>query len=451
MITNLGEKLSASSRIVLFLCLLPVLFFSLHVHAQDDVSGQPEQLLPVMPVSDTALQERLNNLFKRVQSFENVNATVQDGVVVLTGKVETAGARERVEELAARFEGVLYVENRTEQRLELETRVTPAVEKVQQFWNRGIEYLPLIVISLLVVLLFWLISFVLTRWEPLYRWVGGVSLLGNLVRQILRTVIVLMGLILALEILDLTALMGALVGTAGLFGLAVGFAFRDIVENYLARALLSIRSPFDLNDFVNIAGEDGVILRLTTREVVLMSLDGNHVRIPNSMVFKSVIRNFTRNPRRGFLFPVGVGMGEDLLHVQAVGLRTLRAMKGVLDDPGPSMQVSQIGDFSIVVKFQGWVDQRTADFIKVRSEAIRLVKTAFDQAGIEMPEPSQTVNLTKRKETQVVKSERVMSVEEEAGTADVDVVRQLDQQIREDFETSQEENLLKRSPAGKTR
>ncbi len=409
--------------------------------AQGTAPGDGETL-PVDSVGDNDLEQRLNEVLGQIEIFSQVNATVSRGVVVLTGEVETAAARENVEQLVTRFEGVLYVVNRVEQRLELETRLTPALEKVRQFWNKGLEYLPLIGISLLLILLFWLIAFVLTKWEVLYRWLGGETLLGNLIRQVLRMVLLLMGLLLALEILDLTSLMGALLGTAGLFGLALGFAFRDIVENYLAGALLSIKSPFRLNDLVSIGQDQGVIVRLNSRELVIMTLDGDHVRIPNAMVYKSVIKNYTSNPRRRFQFSLGVGMDERLLEVQEVGLRTLKAMPGVMDDPPPTMLVAQVGDFSMVVSFFGWVDQRQADFLKVRSEAMRLVKQAFDQAGIEMPEPSQTVNLL-----QVPREERhptadLSVMEDEVREADVGVVHQLDQQIEEDQAASRERNLL---------
>ncbi|MFW5791548.1 MAG: mechanosensitive ion channel domain-containing protein [Desulfohalobiaceae bacterium] len=398
--------------------------------------------LPVASVGDSVLENRLNRVLGQIEDFANVKATVSEGVVVLTGEVETAAAKENVKQLVSRFEGVLYVVNQVEQRLEIETRLTPALEKVRQFWDKGLEYLPLIGISLLLIILFWLVAFILTKWEVLYRWLGGETLLGNLIRQVLRMVLLLMGLLLALEILDLTSLMGALLGTAGLFGLALGFAFRDIVENYLAGALLSIKSPFRLNDFVSIGPDQGVIVRFNSRELVLMTLDGNHLRIPNATVYKNVIRNYTSNPRRRFQFSLGVGMDERLLEVQEVGLRTLNAMPGVMDNPPPTMLVEQVGDFSMVISFFGWVDQRQADFLKVRSEAMRLVKRAFDQAGIEMPQPSQTVHLLQAPREERHAPADLAAMEDEARKADVAVVHQLDQQIEEDQAASREKNLL---------
>jgi small-conductance mechanosensitive channel len=84
------------------------------------------------------------------------------------------------------------------------------------------------------------------------------------------------------------------------------------VENYIASILLSLRQPFSPNDHVVIEGYEGLVLRLTSRATLLMSFDGNHIRIPNAMVYKSVIVNYTRNPRRRISFQVGVGTDVNL-------------------------------------------------------------------------------------------------------------------------------------------
>ena len=127
--------------------------------------------------------------------------------------------------------------------------------------------------------------------------------------------------------------------------------------------------------------------------MVLMTLDGNHVRIPNATIFNGVIVNYTRNPRRQFNFTVGVDVEEDLTYVQELGIEALRAMTGVMNDPTPFARVEELGDFNVIVKFFGWVDQRSADYYKVRSEAVRLVKAALDEADVLMPEPITNVRL----------------------------------------------------------
>jgi small-conductance mechanosensitive channel len=80
-----------------------------------------------------------------------------------------------------------------------------------------------------------------------------------------------------LEILDATALLGTIVGVAGVMGLAIGFALRDTVENYIASILLSIRQPFRPLDQIVLENYEGLVMKLTSRETILMTLDGNHV------------------------------------------------------------------------------------------------------------------------------------------------------------------------------
>ena len=113
-----------------------------------------------------------------------------------------------------------------------------------------------------------------------YRRIGN-AFLRETAQQLVRIAVLLAGAPLALEILDATALVAALLGTAGLFGLVLGFAFWDLAENAIASLLLSLRRPFAPNDLVSIEGREGHVVRLTSRATVLLTIEGNHVRIPN--------------------------------------------------------------------------------------------------------------------------------------------------------------------------
>jgi len=411
-------------------------------------NSNQKRMFPLDNVYDSQLETRLNAVLSQIEPFKNIRAAVREGVVELSGETSRAEARRKAEELVSQFQGVVYVTNQVEIESEVEGRINPVIAKVLEYLNRILAQLPVIGIAILVVIAFWLLSLLISHWEAPFRRMSINPLLQGLIRQMLRGVIILIGILVALDILDVTALAGAIVGAAGLLGLALGFGVRDIVENYLAGVFLSLRSPFTVNDFVRVENHEGVVVRLTAREMVLITLEGNHVRIPNSLVFKSVIHNFTRNPRRRFDFAVGVGADEDLTAVQDIGCSALRAMKGVMKEPGPSMRIMQLGDFNVTVRFFGWVDQRAADFLKVRSEAIRLVKVALDKAGVEMPVPIQTVRSREILPPEELKpaGEKVVPielVEQEIEKADVSVDRQLDEQIEEERAVSTEKNLLK--------
>jgi small conductance mechanosensitive channel len=344
---------------------------------------------------DEVLQARLKEVYANIPALSGVAVEVTSGVVRLRGRVLGAGARQDALEIAAGMNGVVYVVDELELETDLGRTLAPALARLQEYVTTAVRYSPLLLVAVGVVVVFWLLAASIGRRERLFAHTGLNPLLRGLVAQLVRAALVLIGLLIALDLLGATAIVTAVLGTAGLAGLALGFAFRDIVENYLAGVLLSLRQPFSLGDHLQLGEVEGRIVRLTSREMVLMTLDGNHARIPNSTVFSSVMINYTRNPRRRFAFEVGVGMDEDLRAVQQLGAAALRVLPGVLEDPGPQLQVRDLGDFSVILVCSGWVDQREVDFYKVRSEAIKLVKEAFDEAGVTLPEPTSTVRLVR--------------------------------------------------------
>ena len=254
--------------------------------------------------------------------------------------------------------------------------------------ERLLATMPLLLLALIVLVAAWAVGRWISRRSVLDRVARHNPFLQDLVRTTVRWAVLIAGIVLALEIVGATKLVGAVLGTAGVLGVALGFAFRDILENYLAGVLMSLRQPFAPRDHVVIDGNEGIVVALTSRATILMTLDGNHLRLPNALVFRSVTLNYTRNPRRRFEFDVGVGDGEDLLAAQQIGIAELRTLEGVLVEPPARAQVRELGDSTVQVRFQAWVDQRSHDFRLVRSEGIRRVKEALDAAGVELPAPT---------------------------------------------------------------
>ena len=438
---------------------LVLLFFSLPANAQQNNQAQDDELLDSTVVdhpqsttsesqADSSLVLRLENVFASLEGFEAINVHAQEGIVRLTGTAVDISKREQAAELAATFPGVLFVINDLETDIEIEARVTPAIERIQTYVSDAFAYLPILGIALLVLLIFSQIARFVDRLLPSFQRMGSSRMVGQLIVRLLRILLWIIGLVLALDILGITALVGAVLGTAGLMGIAIGFAFKDIIENYLAGLLLSARHPFKLNDHVRIDSEEGKVVRLTSRELVLMTLDGNHVRIPNGIVFKSTLYNYTRNPRRRFNFDAGVDVEEDLQRVQRIGTEALHSMSSIMADPGPFSLVRELGDFNVIVTFFGWVDQTQADFSKSRSEAIRLVKNALDEAGVLMPEPIYNVRMQSVEKDAGASSSNDVSqtrTQEKLTEGDVSVEKDLEKQIQDDLRASNEPNLLPES------
>lgn len=413
--------------------------------AADTAPPPPEQITAERSRTDEEIRQELQALFDRVDALSRITVEAEAGIVRLRGTVSEPAAADRAEELARARSGVLYVENDIRPTTSLADRLQPTWERLRELGYNALVLLPLVVVALLVVLLAVLAGRFLGRW-------GGPSFLRSrnpflqaLVARVIQLVAVLAGLVVALDILEATALVGAVVGTAGLAGLAVGFAFKDIVENYLAGVLLALRQPFARNDHVVVEGFEGKVVRLTPRETILMTLEGNHIRLPNALVFGSPMLNYTRNPLRRFQFDVGVGAADDLTRARDVGIRTLAEMAGVLETPAPEAVIRELGDSTVTVRFLGWVDQERADFGRVRSEAIRLVKLRLEAAGISLPSPEYLVRMLPGGDPSAPPEARPepaaeVRVAEEQG--DVSVDDSVDRQIDEDREASGEENLL---------
>lgn len=280
----------------------------------------------------------------------------------------------------------------------IQDEMHPVLERLVEEGYRLAAALPLFFLALLVVWLAWKIGGWLSRRKTFLRVSKENPFIRELARTTTRWLVLLLGILVALEIMNATALVGAVLGTAGVLGVALGFAFKDILENYLAGILMSMRQMFTPKDHVVIDGNEGIVVSMNSRATILMTLDGNHLRLPNALVFRSVTLNYTRNPSRRFSFDVGIGVDEDLVLAQKMGVEELKQVEGVMEGPPPRAFIAALGESSVQVTFHGWVDQRTHDFLRVKSEAIRRTKLAMEAADLDMPEPIYRVQISERKE-----------------------------------------------------
>lgn len=395
--------------------------------------------------NDTEIRERLEGVFSNVEDLSGVEVDVSQGVVRLAGDTPSRTTREKAVEIAGGMDGVVYVDNQITDAA-VEQRVKPAMARVKELGTAALGLLPLAGIGLVIVILFWLLARVIREWDLPFRIFHRRRLVRDVLRQITATVVFLLGVVLALELLEATALVGAVLGAAGLAGLAVGFAFRDIAENYLASILLGSRRPFAFGDHVVIGEHEGKVMRLTTRDTVLMTLEGNHLRLPNAVVYKAVILNYTRNPLRMLAFDVGASNDSDLSEAQQLGVQTLLDTRGVISDPRPFARVEELGDSNVKIRFFAWVDQGDADWYKVRSEAVRRVKVALDAAGIELPVPIyrvETVPVTKPVLEEERQAQRAVGERQlETPAHEVEVDRVLERQMEADAQKEGDGNLL---------
>lgn len=418
------------------------------VEEAPETEGDEDEEDSVPTSIDEQIENTLRGILKQVDELSGITVAVEAGVVHLAGESESNAATEKAVALAEGLDGVVYVDDGVEATSDITRRLLPHADELVRMARAFVIGIPLYVVALLVLAFFGWLAKSSLKWRFPETWFGERTLLREQFHRVLWLGFLVVGVFLALEIVDAAKIVGAVVGAAGLAGLAVSFAFRDIIENYLASLLLSVRRPFAVKDVVEIDGTTAKIIRMTTSETLMLTLDGNHVRIPNSHVFKSKIVNYSRNPLRRFDFVVGVGNEVDLEKAQQLGLDTIAHVSGVLGDPEPAALVEQLGDSNVSLRFYAWVDQRAADFGKVRSRAVQLVKTVFDDEGIDMPVPIQEVYL-RRVGDEGAPAQGAAPTPPDAGearrtaaAADVSTDPTLDAQIDQDNAGSHDTDLL---------
>ncbi|MEE4201011.1 mechanosensitive ion channel family protein [Erythrobacter sp.] len=335
---------------------------------------------------DTRIRQRIEAIYSVLPAFENVEVEVSEGVVSLVGTLPDAEAIDRAEEIAANIAGVVTVDNGIERDLSVAQNLS-ILSEATELAQKALAALPLLAVAVAVALAIGALGYFIAGLGFIWNRIAPNAFLAELIRGAIRLVFVVVAIVVALDLLGAGALLGAVLGGAGLIGLAVGFAMRDTAENYVASIMLSLRQPFRPNDHVLIDDLEGRVIRLTSRATVLMTLEGNHLRIPNAQVFKAVILNYTRNPQRRFDFELGVDADDDPRAAMKVGTDALAALSFVLADPAPAARITQVGDSNIVIFFIGWIDQREADWFKSRSLAIAAVKEALEDEGFALPEP----------------------------------------------------------------
>lgn len=369
------------------LCLLPLM----PGPAQGQTAGgQPDGTISVQSdvMQDAAIAVRIREILGQLDGYDNVSVTVADGIVTLRGTALEARQIEALNGLVARVEAVVAIDNRVEESTDVVERLNPALDRIRHRVEQAVAYSPLILIAVSAgVLTMWFGFFLARRRWPWDR-IAPNAFISDIYRQLVRLAFVMAGVVLTLDLLNATALLGTILGAAGIVGLAIGFAVRDTVENFISSIMLSIRQPFRPKDLVEIEGDMGHVIRLTSRATILLSLDGNHIRIPNATVFKAKIINYSRNDERRFTFTLGVDPAADIAEAQAIMLAALTELPFVLATPGPAVWVEGVGASSIDITAAGWIMQHQTGIGMAKGEAIRVVKARLEEAGITLPEPT---------------------------------------------------------------
>jgi small-conductance mechanosensitive channel len=418
----------------IFLFLIFALSFAGPVTAQSTAG-----LTPDYEQQDADIAVRMREILAELGNYGDVTVQVNDGVVTLRGTTTSAAEITALSPLATGITGVVAVKNQVTETADIARRLDPAIERFRSRIDQFIVFFPLALIAALVFSFVVFVGFAVARMRQPWERLAPNLFIAELLRQLLRIAFVIFGIVIALDIVNATALLSTILGAAGLIGLALGFAVRDTVENFIASIMLSIRQPFRPNDTVEINGDQGKVIRLTSRATILLSFDGNHIRIPNATVFKSRIINFSQNVERRFKFTIMVERDADLKATRSLVADTVQALPFTLPEPAADTWIEALHPSGVELIVTGWVNQNESSLARAKGEALRQVKLAIQGAGIVIPDATQAIQViqeqAKPASSESTRVETVTAKGDAALTRIVDAERDLDSSedlLRED-------------------
>lgn len=256
------------------------------------------------------------------------------------------------------------------------------------YWEQLLYMLPRLLIAALVMGIVWIGASRLRTWLAAKLSAHSDDpLLTDFLTQVGRWVLVLMGLVLALNIMGFSGVVGGILGAAGLSAFVVGFAFKDIAENFLAGIILAFNRPFGVNDTVKIQDMFGQITKLNLRTTEMGTFDGRDISIPNAIVLKEPLINYTRDGYIRQDFVVGVDYDDDVSAAINLILEQVRKEPEVLAEREPFAVVDELAASTVNVKVFFWTstdDYRRAT-LELRSRVMNRVKVALMQGGYALP------------------------------------------------------------------
>ncbi len=346
-------------------------------------------------VDDNAVRTTIDELVSQYPGVRKVEAFVKDGVVRLEGHVDDDDSLNDVTEFTKKVEGVRLVLNRMQTDAELLSGRQMAQKELANIGQIVSKNWLLAIVAIVFGLGFAGLARVFSRYSEtiLSPFVGNV-LLRSVLGSLIGSVIVVLGVIIGLSVLHLTHAVVSVLGLAGVVGLALGFAFRDIAENFIASMLLGVRRPFQIGDFITVAGKSGSVLSLNTRATVLITPEGNHVQIPNAVIYKETLVNASTSPSSLNAIEVMVPYEASTAEALDAINDALRSADGLLPEPAPRTLVAALESNGIRLKATFWLPIRGIDGDKVQSDLRLKIKVALQKAGITPPANYANLSIT---------------------------------------------------------
>lgn len=267
-------------------------------------------------------------------------------------------------------------------------------EKLVSWTHQLIEHLPNFVLAIFICLLFVFISKVIARFtERMSSKVVHSKQIISLMTSIVKVIVITLGFFIALKILGLSGTVTSLLAGAGIVGLAIGFAFQDMTENFIAGIAMGIRKPFQIGDVIRCEDVFGTVQTINLRNTIVETFYGQHKIVPNKTLFRNTLTNYHVTRQRKIELEVGIPYSQDIQTATDVLTDAINRLDFVIKKDDTIVFGDTFGDSSINLKVWFWINYPgETEYITAKHKAFVTVKNALDEAGINIPFPIRTLD-----------------------------------------------------------
>lgn len=271
--------------------------------------------------------------------------------------------------------------------------ITTLLDKMQAMLNGFIFLLPNMVLALIVFAIFFFIARTIKKIvKKLTRDRRQARNLGMVLGRLAQGTTILVGLFIALSIVIPSLKAGDLVQLLGVSSVAIGFAFRDILQNFLAGILILLTEPFQIDDQIVFKEFEGTVENIQTRATTIKTYDGRRIVIPNSELFTNSVTVNTAFENRRLQYDIGIGYGDDINEARRFILEAIHETDGVLETPAPDAIVVELAGSTVNIRARWWVQPpRRADVLDLQDRVLTNIKNKLTVNGIDLPFPTQQI------------------------------------------------------------
>ena len=255
----------------------------------------------------------------------------------------------------------------------------------------GLRWLKNIILFVVTIVVFMVLSAILGKatQRAVSKIKGASALLKDFLVNVVRKAIFLVGLVVALSMLEVN--IGPFLAAIGAAGFIIGFALQGTLSNFAAGIMILLYRPYDIGNFVNVAGVSGTVSAMTLVSTTLTLPDNQTVVIPNNSIWGDIITNVTGSETRRVDMVFGIGYDDDIAKAQSILEKIVNDHPLVLGSPEPVIRVNELADSSVNFVCRPWA--KTSDYWTVYWDVTRQVKEQFDQNSISIPFPQRDVHI----------------------------------------------------------